>query len=113
MVIDDGHGKAARRKISVKDSQFSCEWDSPPLARGKTNRVYAALRGGEEPIDRSMAIEVPADPPNYDHVWLRVKGKQIVTSPKARGGERPFVAVGIGQHIQEQHCCGGDNCPVR
>lgn len=31
-----------------------------------------------------------------DHLWLRVKGRRIVTSAKANGGERPFVPVGVG-----------------
>ena len=31
-----------------------------------------------------------------EHVWLRVKGRQIVTSPLSQGGERPFVAAGVG-----------------
>ena len=29
-------------------------------------------------------------------VWLQVKGRQIVTSPAAPGGEKPFIPVGIG-----------------
>ena len=31
-----------------------------------------------------------------EHLWLRVKGRHIVTSPLAPGGERPFVAAGVG-----------------
>jgi len=33
---------------------------------------------------------------DVEHLWLRVKGRRIVTSPKAAGGERPFVPVGVG-----------------
>ena len=40
---------------------------------------------------------LPAPPRGDDrHVWLRVKGRRIVTSPLAEGGERPFVPVGVG-----------------
>lgn len=31
-----------------------------------------------------------------DWAWLSVDGKQIVTSPRSRGGKRPFVPVGLG-----------------
>ncbi len=31
-----------------------------------------------------------------DHMWLTVQGKQIVTSPKCRGGSQPFIPVGLG-----------------
>lgn len=31
-----------------------------------------------------------------DALWLHVKGKEIVTSPKSEGGERAFIPVGIG-----------------
>ena len=31
-----------------------------------------------------------------EHLWLRVKGRHIVTSPLAEGGERPFIAAGVG-----------------
>ncbi len=31
-----------------------------------------------------------------EHLWLGVKGRHIVTSPLAAGGEKPFVAVGVG-----------------
>lgn len=31
-----------------------------------------------------------------DWAWIRVKGSQFVTSPMSKGGERPFIPVGIG-----------------
>lgn len=31
-----------------------------------------------------------------DWAWIRVKGSQFVTSPASKGGERPFIPVGIG-----------------
>lgn len=31
-----------------------------------------------------------------EHLWLKVKGRRIVTAPTAPGGERPFVAAGVG-----------------
>lgn len=53
-----------------------------------------------------VSAETPAEPlapapaansaPMNEHLWLQVKGKQIVTSPLSEGGERPFIPVGIG-----------------
>jgi aryl-phospho-beta-D-glucosidase BglC (GH1 family) len=31
-----------------------------------------------------------------DHVWLSVKGSDLVTSPKSKGGERRFIPAGVG-----------------
>lgn len=31
-----------------------------------------------------------------DHVWLSVKGPDIVTSPQSQGGQRRFIPVGVG-----------------
>lgn len=40
---------------------------------------------------------LPVPPAGRDeHLWLSVKGRHIVTSPLAAGGEKPFVAVGVG-----------------
>jgi len=33
---------------------------------------------------------------SQEHLWLRVKGRQIVTSPLAAGGEVPFIPAGVG-----------------
>lgn len=41
----------------------------------------------------------PASAPtstNNEHLWLRAKGKQIVTSPLCVGDEKPFIMAGTG-----------------
>ena len=42
------------------------------------------------------SIPVAKQSGTQDHLWLRVKGRHIVTSPLSEGGERPFVAAGVG-----------------
>jgi hypothetical protein len=44
----------------------------------------------------SLAQSSTERPSPYEPVWLRVSGKQIVTSPLAPGGEKPFIPVGLG-----------------
>jgi aryl-phospho-beta-D-glucosidase BglC (GH1 family) len=39
---------------------------------------------------------VAAETSSNEHLWLRVSGTQIVTSPTSEGGERAFIPVGIG-----------------
>jgi aryl-phospho-beta-D-glucosidase BglC (GH1 family) len=46
--------------------------------------------------NRCSAQSVGGGPSPEDAVWLRVEGKQIVTSPLAPGGSRPFIPVGLG-----------------
>ncbi|PTX97393.1 hypothetical protein DB346_20575 [Verrucomicrobia bacterium LW23] len=51
------------------------------------------------PVPQSPPAPLPVvltRPGEDEHVWLRVKGRHIVTSPLAEGGERPFIACGIG-----------------
>lgn len=49
----------------------------------------SAVRPETTPDDRKT-------PRSEEHLWLRVKGRDIVTSPLAEGGERPFVPAGVG-----------------
>ncbi|XHR27337.1 MAG: glycoside hydrolase family 5 protein [Chthoniobacteraceae bacterium] len=44
----------------------------------------------------SLAQSVAGNSAPNEAVWLRVKDQQIVTSPLAPGGEKPFIPVGIG-----------------
>lgn len=44
-----------------------------------------------------LAISLKAAPiPSDDYLWLKVKGKDIVSSPSSAGGEKPFIPIGIG-----------------
>ena len=60
--------------------------------RGRLEIARAAVRGAKV---SSSSLPAP-DCGNTDYLWLRVKGRRIVTSPKSAGGERPFVPVGVG-----------------
>ena len=96
VVVQAGDGKAQSQTVAVKEGVFECTWDRPPLGEGETNTVYATVRGGKMPADRSLPIRVDGTRGDNEHLWLRVKGKHIVTSPSAKGGERVFVPVGLG-----------------
>lgn len=96
IVIRDGEGKESVKSEAVKDGVFACVWNSPPLTEGRTNTVCAIIRDGQNPADRSIPIELDGTRGDNEHLWLRVKGKHIVTSPLAKGGERMFIPVGLG-----------------
>ena len=49
---------------------------------------FTFIAGAEPPAGGSGAAD--------DAVWLRVKGKEIVTSQASAGGEKPFIPVGVG-----------------
>ena len=49
---------------------------------------------GPEVADSS--IPPPVAKGSQAHLWLKVKGREIVTSPLAAGGETPFIPAGVG-----------------
>ena len=49
--------------------------------------LFSAMATVADPIDPSSS---------RDYAWLSVKGRDIVSSPRSRGGQRPFIAVGVG-----------------
>ena len=48
---------------------------------------------GPKVADSSIGVKEKG---SDDHLWLKVKGRRIVTAASAKGGERPFVPVGCG-----------------
>jgi aryl-phospho-beta-D-glucosidase BglC (GH1 family) len=94
--ISDADGKTHERRVTAQNGTFSLRWDSPPLTAGRFNSLSARVGDGADAMNVSAPLKVFGYYANTDHVWLRVKGKQIVTSPSSQGGERPFVASGIG-----------------
>lgn len=93
--LKDADGKLHRKSVEFTDSGFKLEWENPPLTVGKWNTVYAETEIDGKTI-ASLPVAVFGYKMNMDYAWLRVKGKNIVTSPKSKGGERIFIATGIG-----------------
>ncbi len=90
-----GGARELRFKMSGKDVGPNFAPASVKLVGTGPGRLVVTrviVRGPKITDDR-----LPAPPRGDDrHVWLRVKGRRIVTSPLAEGGERPFVPVGVG-----------------
>ncbi|MDR1280999.1 MAG: glycoside hydrolase family 5 protein [Opitutaceae bacterium] len=57
-----------------------------------------ALAASTASVANSVALSAftPTASADREHLWLRVKGKHIVTSPLSADGEQPFIAAGIG-----------------
>jgi aryl-phospho-beta-D-glucosidase BglC (GH1 family) len=59
--------------------------------------ISAAMAAGVAfccPVGWTAPVETNAT--SNDHVWLRVKGKHLVTSPRSKEGEQYFIPAGIG-----------------
>ena len=95
-VIRTKDGKESTKTVAAKDGAFECAWGNPALSEGKTNLVYAVVRGGKDPADRSIPVVVDGTQGDNEHLWLGVKGKHVMTSPLAKGGEQIFIPVGLG-----------------
>jgi hypothetical protein len=54
------------------------------------------VASGEPQVRPAPPAQEAASPSMNEHLWLRVEGRHIVTSPLSEGGERPFIPVGIG-----------------
>ena len=59
---------------------------------GRLAVTNAVVTGPGVPASRARTKAAGSE----EHLWLRVKGRRIVTSPRAPGGERPFVVAGVG-----------------
>lgn len=95
-VAKKGDGLVARVRLSADDG---LDENFVP-----TTLKITASGAGRMSISRVAAVGPKVSPSSLpapraadeSHLWLRVKGRAIVTSPKAAGGERPFVPAGVG-----------------
>lgn len=94
--LADGAGKVHQQRAKSIQGKFALTWETPPITEGKNNVITAKVGSGKETLDNMVPLQVFGYMQNTDHVWLRVKGKQIVTSPLSAGGEKPFIPVGVG-----------------
>ena len=94
-VFRDGVGELAFRLtgdgITAKHIPTTVQLFSDGPGRLNISAIF--VRG---PSVSPHRLGVPKNLGDTEHVWLCVKGRQIVTSPLSKGGERPFVAAGVG-----------------
>ncbi len=89
-------GKAVAQTVQASGGRYQFTWSNPPLTPGKANSLKASVSGGKNPLDEAVPVEVFGFLQDTSHVWLKVKGREIVTAPNSKGGERPFYSVGVG-----------------
>lgn len=92
----DATGKSHLQTVKATDGKYTFTWENPPITLGKSNFLHASIGSGKQLIDQAVTREVFGFLPDTDHVWLKVKGRDIVTSAKSKGGEQPFYSVGVG-----------------
>ena len=96
LTLVDADGHAQSQKVRASDGKFQLSWENPPLTLGRSNELQACVGDGKNPLDQAIPKEVFGFLKDTSHVWLSVKGRDIVTSPLSKGGERPFYSVGAG-----------------
>ena len=95
--LTDAGGKAHSQSVQAQGGKFQFTWENPPVTVGKANTLSASLPGaGTDPLNQAVPQKVFGYLTDTGHVWLRAKGRDIVTSPLSEGGERPFYSVGVG-----------------
>lgn len=92
----DASGKSSTKTVTASEGKYQLTWNNPPLTPGKSNSLHASVDGGKNPLDQAVPREVFGFLRDTSHVWLKTKGRDIVTSSSSKGGERPFYAVGVG-----------------
>lgn len=92
----DAKGKKQMRIVDSKQGKFSMTWDNPPLKKQAHHKLTAHIGQGSDSMDNAFDQDVFAYQTDNEHLWLRVEGKQIVTSEKSKHGKQPFIATGVG-----------------
>ncbi|WP_276743289.1 glycoside hydrolase family 5 protein [Victivallis vadensis] len=96
IAIRNSKNKVFTKTVPVKNGKFELKWKNPPTNLYTWNQAYAQISGSDKSSDRSMEHQVFGYLADDEFVWLKVKGKNIVTSPRSKDGEQNFIPVGIG-----------------
>ena len=94
--LRNSRGEVKTRTVRSRNGVYELKWNRPPVNIGLWNSVYASINGGKEIADTSIQLPLFGYRADDAHTWLRVKGKEIVTSPLAKDGEKRFIPVGVG-----------------
>ena len=92
-LVDDS-GKTQEKKVLASDGKYRFTWDNPPVSPGKKSSLQTSVAGGKTPENQSVPLNIFGYLTDTQHVWLSVKGRDIVTSPHSKNGEQPFYPVG-------------------
>jgi hypothetical protein len=92
----DAAGKTYSQTVQASGGKYRYTWETPPLSAQKPNFLQATVGSGKTVLDQAVPREVFGFLPDTSHAWLKVKGREIVTSPLAKDGEQPFISVGAG-----------------
>lgn len=96
VTIRNAAGKTFSKKVRSQNGRYELKWKRPPINIYCWNTVTAGVGEGRETADRSIDYPVFGYYADDSHVWLKVSGRNIVTSEKAQGGVQPFIPVGVG-----------------
>lgn len=96
VTVCNSAGKTFSKTVRSQNGRYELKWKRPPINIYRWNSVSASVNGGKSVADRSIDYPVFGYYAKDDHVWLRVKGRDIVTSELAQGGEQRFIPVGVG-----------------
>jgi len=94
--IVDAFGRAQSRTAQAANGIYKYVWENPPVSVGKSSTLEASVGSAKNALDQSTPIDIFGFLPDASHVWLTVKGRDIVTSPASKGGSQPFYSVGVG-----------------
>lgn len=94
--IRNSRGEVKSKTVKSKQGKFEFSWKRPPVNIGLWNTAYAEINGGKTFADISIPLRIFGYRADDGYAWLKVKGKNIVTSQKSKGGEQIFVPAGIG-----------------
>ncbi|MAX26779.1 MAG: hypothetical protein CMJ19_19990 [Phycisphaeraceae bacterium] len=93
----DADGKKHMKVVDTVNGEYALDWQNPPLMNQAVNRIFAHVGKGNDVMDQSITKDVFGySIASTDHLWLSVNGRHIVTSDKAAGGSKPFIASGVG-----------------
>ncbi len=109
--LKDANGKLHKQTVKCINAGYELEWIKPPLSSEKWNSIYV-----ETEVDGKNVLSLPVGvfgyKTNEDYAWLKVKGKDIITSAKSLGGEKKFIATGVG-YAKDVIMAAGDEDVVK
>ncbi len=94
--IRNSRGEVRSKTVKSRNGVFELRWKRPPINIGVWNTAYARIGSGKSAAETSIPLRIFGYRADDSFAWLKVKGKDIMTSPLAKDGEHPFVPVGIG-----------------
>lgn len=94
--IRNSRGEVKSKTVKSKQGKFELRWKRPPVNIGLWNTAYAEIGDGKASANVSIPLRVFGYRANDNYAWLKVKGRDIVTSKESKGGEQAFIPVGIG-----------------